>query len=101
MGDAGGGDEHDRQLDPNAIDSDNLRFIRQRHGWTQADVAERLSRFTGHRLPNSSISAMERGFNGERRRHSTPTSSPARDVRGGRSECKVIIAVGSGWPRCG
>ena len=44
------------------------KAIRERRGWTQQDVAERLARLTGHRLPQASISAMERGFDGDRRR---------------------------------
>ena len=55
-------------LDVNAVVSYNVRAIRERHGWTQQSVAERLSRLTGHQLPQASISAMERGFDGERRR---------------------------------
>jgi hypothetical protein len=35
---------------------------------TQQQVAERLAQLTGHQLPQASISAMERGFDGERRR---------------------------------
>ena len=55
-------------MDVNAVVSFNLRTIRERRGWTQQDVAERLARLTGHRLPQASISAMERGFDGDRRR---------------------------------
>ena len=45
-----------------------MKAIRERRGWTQQSVAERLGRITGHQLPQASISAMERGFDGERRR---------------------------------
>ncbi|HEV7208310.1 MAG TPA: hypothetical protein VGN54_06180, partial [Mycobacteriales bacterium] len=38
------------------------------HGWTQQAVAARLAQLTGHELPQASISAMERGFDGDRRR---------------------------------
>lgn len=55
-------------LDVNAVVSYNVKAIRERRGWTQQSVAERLSRLTGHELPQASISAMERGFDGERRR---------------------------------
>jgi transcriptional regulator with XRE-family HTH domain len=55
-------------LDVNAVVSYNLKAIRERHGWTQQGVAERLSHLTGHQLPQASISAMERGFDGDRRR---------------------------------
>jgi transcriptional regulator with XRE-family HTH domain len=55
-------------LDVNAVVSYNLRTIRQRQGWTQEGVAQRLGQLTGHELPQASISAMERGFDGTRRR---------------------------------
>lgn len=55
-------------IDVNAVVSYNLKAIRERHGWTQQEVAARLARLTGHKLPQASISAMERGFDGERRR---------------------------------
>ena len=53
-------------LDVNAVVSYNLRTIRQRQGWTQEGVAQRLGQLTGHELPQASISAMERGFDGSR-----------------------------------
>lgn len=56
------------RMDVNAVVSYNLRTIRERRGWTQQEVAERLARLTKHQLPQASISAMERGFDGERRR---------------------------------
>ena len=55
-------------LDVNAIVSYNVRAIREQRGWTQQEVAERLARLTNHLLPQASISAMERGFDGDRRR---------------------------------
>lgn len=55
-------------VDVNAVVSYNLRIIRERQGWTQQQVAQRLATLTGHELPQASISAMERGFDGERRR---------------------------------
>jgi transcriptional regulator with XRE-family HTH domain len=55
-------------MDVNAVVSFNLKAIRERYGWTQQQVADRLARITGHKLPQASISAMERGFDGERRR---------------------------------
>lgn len=55
-------------IDVNAIVSYNIKAIRERRGWTQQSVAERLGMLTGHQLPQASISAMERGFDGERRR---------------------------------
>lgn len=56
------------RMDVNAIVSYNLKTIRERRGWTQQSVAERLGQLTNHQLPQASISAMERGFDGERRR---------------------------------
>lgn len=61
-------DDARRGLDVNAVVSYNLKAIRERQGWTQQEVADRLSRLTGHTLPQASISAMEHGFDGERRR---------------------------------
>ena len=55
-------------LDVNAVVSYNVKAIRERRGWTQQSVAERLGRVTGHQLPQASISAMERAFDGARRR---------------------------------
>jgi transcriptional regulator with XRE-family HTH domain len=55
-------------MDVNAVVSYNLKAIRERRGMTQQAVADRLAQFTGHQLPQASISAMERGFDGERRR---------------------------------
>lgn len=55
-------------MDVNAVVSYNVRAIRERRGWTQQSVAERLAVLTKHLLPQASISAMERGFDGDRRR---------------------------------
>jgi transcriptional regulator with XRE-family HTH domain len=55
-------------LDVNAVVSYNVRAIRERRRWTQQEVAQRLAVLTGHLLPQASISAMERGFDGDRRR---------------------------------
>jgi len=57
-----------RGLDVNAVVSYNFKAIRERQGWTQQGVADRLGQLTGHTLPQASISAMERGFDGDRRR---------------------------------
>ena len=56
------------ELDVNAVVSYNVKAIRERRGMTQHGVADRLALLTGHQLPQASISAMERGFDGERRR---------------------------------
>ena len=55
-------------MDVNAVVSYNLKAIREWRGWTQQQVTDRLAQITGHQLPQASISAMERGFDGERRR---------------------------------
>jgi len=59
---------HNDQIDVNAVVSYNLRVIRERRGMTQQQVADALAQYSGHRLPQASISAMERGFAGARRR---------------------------------
>ncbi|MGH9033632.1 MAG: helix-turn-helix domain-containing protein [Acidimicrobiia bacterium] len=55
-------DEAPTSLDLNAVVAFNVRAIRLVRGWTQDQVAERLAEFTGHRLPQASISQMERSF---------------------------------------
>jgi hypothetical protein len=62
------GRRHVGPYDVNAIVSYNIRELRLRRNWMQHRVAERLAVFTGHQLPQASISAMERGFDGPRRR---------------------------------
>ena len=61
-------EERETDVDVNAVVSYNLKLIREREGWTQQGVAQRLAQLTGHELPQASISAMERGFDGDRRR---------------------------------
>lgn len=61
-------DQQDPRVDVNAVVSFNLKLIRERQGFTQQQVAHRLAMLTGHELPQASISAMERGFDGDRRR---------------------------------
>jgi transcriptional regulator with XRE-family HTH domain len=62
------GADADDGLDVNAVVSYNIKAIRERRGMTQQQVAEHLARLTKHLLPQASISAMERGFDGDRRR---------------------------------
>lgn len=62
------GGEEPSALDLNAIVSYNVRAIRLLRGLTQDQVADRLAEFTGHRLPQASISQMERSFVDRRRR---------------------------------
>ena len=62
------GPEASAGMDVNAVVSFNVRAIRERRAMTQQGVAEALAQLTGHLLPQASISAMERGFDGDRRR---------------------------------
>lgn len=55
-------------LDLNAVVAFNIRAIRLTRGLTQDQVADRLAEFTGHRLPQASISQMERSFVDRKRR---------------------------------
>ena len=60
--------EQHAPLDLNAVVAYNVKAIRLVRGLTQDQVADRLAVFTGHRLPQASISQMERSFDGGRRR---------------------------------
>lgn len=62
------GSERLPPLDLNAIVAYNVKAIRLVRRLTQDQVADRLAAFTGHRLPQASISQMERAFDGVRRR---------------------------------
>lgn len=64
----GGAEPGETGMDANAVVSYNLKAIRERRGLTQQEVSQGLARLTGHLLPQASISAMERGFDGDRRR---------------------------------
>jgi transcriptional regulator with XRE-family HTH domain len=55
-------------VDANAIVAYNLGAIRRRRGWTQREVADRLSRLTGRPVDKVSISAMENSGALRRRR---------------------------------
>jgi transcriptional regulator with XRE-family HTH domain len=57
-----------RGVDLNEIVAYNFRLARELRGWTQEMTAERLERRLGTRLPQASISAIERAFDGEKRR---------------------------------
>lgn len=66
---AADGQPTDGDLDVNALVAANLRAIRARRGWTQTEVAARLSRVSGEPLlPQASISGMEVGCKSGRRR---------------------------------
>lgn len=61
-------DEIPTTLDLNAVVAFNVRAIRLARRLTQDQVAERLDEYTGHRLPQASISQMERSFVDRKRR---------------------------------
>ena len=52
----------------NQVVAFNFRRARQLRGWTQEEVAERLEPFLGQRLPQASISAIERSWDTDKRR---------------------------------
>lgn len=56
------------ELDVNSIVSYRIRTMRERRGWTQDFFADRLAAYTGKKLPQASISLMERGFESNKRR---------------------------------
>jgi transcriptional regulator with XRE-family HTH domain len=53
--------------DMNEVVAYNFKRARDLHGWTQDEVADRLAPFLGVRLPQASISGIERGYMGRRR----------------------------------
>lgn len=61
------GERHE-VVDANTVVSYNLRAIRERRGWTQQAVAERLAGVTGREFSQASISALEGGESQRRRR---------------------------------
>ncbi len=59
--------------DPNTVDANqvvalNFRLVREERGWTQEETAERLAPYLGQRLKKTSISAIERSVESDRRR---------------------------------
>ena len=52
----------------NEVVAYNFRRARELRGWTQDEAADALERFLGVRLPQASISALERSFGGDKRR---------------------------------
>jgi transcriptional regulator with XRE-family HTH domain len=56
------------QADLNEIVAYNFRAARELRGWTQDETAQALERLLGQRLPQASISAIERAYEGDRRR---------------------------------
>ncbi|MCY3650951.1 MAG: helix-turn-helix transcriptional regulator [Acidimicrobiaceae bacterium] len=56
------------EIDANRVVSYNLRLAREMQGLTQEQFATRLEAITGHRPTQASISALERSWEGGRRR---------------------------------
>lgn len=56
------------QADLNEVVAYNFRAARELRGWTQEETAQALERLLGQRLPQASISAIERAYGGDRRR---------------------------------
>ena len=61
-------DSHTGQADLNEVVAYNFRAARELRGWTQEETAEALELLLGQRLPQASISAIERAYEGDRRR---------------------------------
>ena len=55
-------------VDLNQIVAYNFRRARELRGLTQEEAADQLARFLGQRLPQAGISAIERAYEGDRRR---------------------------------
>ena len=55
-------------LNLNQVVAYNLREARERRGWTQAYLAELLSHASGSRVTASTVSSLERTWDGDRRR---------------------------------
>lgn len=56
------------ELNVNQIVAYNLRAARERKGWTQAALASRLQQLSGRPYSHAMVSALERAWDGERRR---------------------------------
>ena len=63
----GDGRESSSLADMNEVVAYNFKRARDLHGWTQDEVADRLAPFLGVRLPQASISGIERGYQGRHR----------------------------------
>ena len=64
------------EADLNEIVAYNFRAARELRGLTQEETAELLERFIGQRLPQASISAIERAYEGDRRREFDARGDP-------------------------
>lgn len=56
------------EVDLNQVVAYNIREARHLRGWTQEQLASRLEPYLGRRLTQASISAIERAWDGDRRR---------------------------------
>jgi transcriptional regulator with XRE-family HTH domain len=56
------------QVDLNQVVAYNLRAARELRGWTQEDVSDRLEPYLHQRLTQAGVSALERAWDGDRRR---------------------------------
>ena len=56
------------EVDLNQVVAYNVRAARELRGWTQEDFADRLEPYLGQRLTQASVSAIERAWDGDRRR---------------------------------
>jgi transcriptional regulator with XRE-family HTH domain len=56
------------EIDLNQVVAYNIRAARDLRGWTQDELADRLETLLGQRPTQASVSALERAFDGERRR---------------------------------
>lgn len=55
-------------VDLNQVVAYNVRAARELRGWTQDDLSERLESYLGQRLTQAGVSAIERAWDGDRRR---------------------------------
>jgi len=55
-------------VDLNQVVAFNVRAARELRGWTQDEFADRLEPYLGQRLTQASVSAIERAWDGDRRR---------------------------------
>ena len=55
-------------VDLNQVVAYNFRRARELRGLTQEEAADQLARFLGQRLPQAGVSAIERAYEGDRRR---------------------------------
>lgn len=56
------------EVDLNQVVAYNVRAARELRGWTQEETADRLEPYLGQRLTQAAVSAIERAWDGDRRR---------------------------------